>query len=231
MSDFFAQLDTELGKPVVPQQTTPPSQNNGALPSPSSHPATNPPKQFSTNTAPSKPVTQRSSFISTKPKQLNTKTPPEGKILGKVTGSFSPKNRPTKRLELPQENHLLPTHTVANNTTHAPMTSPVAASVIKGLNVPVIFPKSSEPQILPKIDKNITRIIPIGGLRTVGANMTMFEHGDDIIIVDGGLEFARGGNSPGFNYLLPDIRFLQAHTKRIKAMFVTHGHLDHIGAL
>jgi ribonuclease J len=37
--------------------------------------------------------------------------------------------------------------------------------------------------------------------------------------------------SPGFNYLLPDIRFLQPHLKRIKAMFITHGHLDHIGAL
>ncbi len=61
--------------------------------------------------------------------------------------------------------------------------------------------------------------------------MTMFEHGDDILIVDAGLEFARGGKSPGFNYLLPDIRFLLPHTKRIRALFVTHGHLDHIGAL
>lgn len=97
--------------------------------------------------------------------------------------------------------------------------------------MPVIFPKPLEPQILPKAEKNQTRIIPIGGLRTIGANMTMFEHGDDILIVDGGLEFARGGKSPGFNYLLPDIRFLQPHLKRIKAMFITHGHLDHIGAL
>jgi len=95
----------------------------------------------------------------------------------------------------------------------------------------VIFPKALEPQILPKAEKNQTRIIPIGGLRTIGANMTMFEHGDDILIVDGGLEFARGGKSPGFNYLLPDIRFLQPHLKRIRAMFITHGHLDHIGAL
>lgn len=74
-------------------------------------------------------------------------------------------------------------------------------------------------------------MIPIGGLKTIGSNMTMFEHGDDILIVDAGLEFARGGRSPGFNYLLPDIRFLLPHTKRIRALFVTHGHLDHIGAL
>ncbi len=135
-------------------------------------------------------------------------------------------NRPLKRLELPPEKPL-------TNSTNSQIETPTQLSpaVVKSLNVPVIFPKSSEPQILPKIDNNVTRIIPIGGLRTVGANMTMFEHWDDILIVDGGLEFARGGNSPGFNYLLPDIRFLQAHNKRIRGLFVTHGHLDHIGAL
>lgn len=61
--------------------------------------------------------------------------------------------------------------------------------------------------------------------------MTMIEHNNEILLVDGGLEFARGGNSPGFNYILPDIRFLLGETHRIKAMLVTHGHLDHIGAL
>lgn len=116
-----------------------------------------------------------------------------------------------KRLELPPEKPV-----AMADTTPVEVPSTLSPSVIKSLNVPVIFPKPLEPQLLPKIEKNITRIIPIGGLRTVGANMTMFEHGDDILIVDGGLEFARGGNSPGFNYLLPDIRFLQPHAKRIK---------------
>lgn len=121
-------------------------------------------------------------------------------------------NRPMKRLELP------PTSPVGTRAPEQTVEVPTQLSpaVIKGLNVPVIFPKPLEPQILPKTEKNQTRIIPIGGLRTVGANMTMFEHGDDILIVDGGLEFARGGKSPGFNYLLPDIRFLQPHIKRIK---------------
>lgn len=97
--------------------------------------------------------------------------------------------------------------------------------------MPFVFPRATELPILPKLEKNITRIIPVGGLKTVGANMFMLEHGDDIILVDGGLEFARGGDSPGCNYLLPDIRFLQSQTKRIRGMLVTHGHLDHIGAL
>lgn len=143
---------------------------------------------------------------------------------------FLPKNRPLKRLELPPEKPILrnPSPEITQNVEVPTQLSP---AVIKSLNVPVIFPKAFEPQILPKIEHNVTRMIPIGGLRTVGANMTMFEHGEDILIVDGGLEFARGGASPGFNYLLPDIRFLQPHLKRIKAMFITHGHLDHIGAL
>ena len=135
-------------------------------------------------------------------------------------------NRPLKRLELPPEKPL-----IQKDATPTEIPNSLSPAVIKSLNVPVIFPKPSEPQILPKSEKNTTRIIPIGGLRTVGANMTMFEHGDDILIIDGGLEFARGGNSPGFNYLLPDIRFLQPHLKKIRALFITHGHLDHIGAL
>lgn len=143
-----------------------------------------------------------------------------------MTGKPILNNRPLKRLELPQER---PDIVADAAPTEVP--TQLSPAVIKSLNVPVIFPKSLEPQILPKAEHNVTRMIPIGGLRTVGANMTMFEHGDDILIVDGGLEFARGGNSPGFNYLLPDIRFLQPHIKRIKAMFITHGHLDHIGAL
>lgn|GEM_PF-3519735 len=100
-------------------------------------------------------------------------------------------NRPLKRLELPVEK---PAIFADNSPIEIP--SQLSPAVIKSLNVPVIFPKSHEPQVLPKVDKNITRMIPIGGLRTVGANMTMFEHGDDILIVDGGLEFARGGKSP-----------------------------------
>jgi len=108
---------------------------------------------------------------------------------------------------------------------------PLSPGMLKGINVPIIFPKSNEPQVLPKLAPNTTRIVPIGGLRTIGANMTMIEHDNEILLVDGGLEFARGGDSPGFNYLLPDIRFLLGETKRIKGMLVTHGHLDHIGAL
>jgi ribonuclease J len=220
MSDnFFAELDSELSKTPAQNSTTPPA----PVPPPSS------PMQATPAPA-QKPLPHH-----TRP-QLKPTTPLHG--LGQVRQPVRPPvpkkpligkpliNRPMKRLELPAE-----TSSFTADTTPVDVPTQLSPAVIKSLNVPVIFPKAFEPQILPKIERNITRMIPIGGLRTVGANMTMFEHDEDILIVDGGLEFARGGNSPGFNYLLPDIRFLQPHIKRIKAMFITHGHLDHIGAL
>lgn len=111
-------------------------------------------------------------------------------------GGFT-KNAPSKRLQLPPANP--PQQTESSKHSPHPIgqhTPTVSTASLKGLNVPVIFPKSHEPQTLPKLDHNITRIIPIGGLRTIGANMTMIEHGDEILLVDGGLEFARGGESP-----------------------------------
>ena len=48
-----------------------------------------------------------------------------------------------------------------------------------------------EPYSLPPLEKGKTRIVPIGGLKTVGNNMNMIQHGDDILLVDGGLEFAK----------------------------------------
>lgn len=101
-------------------------------------------------------------------------------------------NRPMKRLELPSDKPVMAPVDTHNTTSPLEIPTQLSPAVIKGLNVPVIFPKPNEPQILPKAEHNVTRMIPIGGLRTVGANMTMFEHGDDILIVDGGLEFARG---------------------------------------
>jgi hypothetical protein len=100
-----------------------------------------------------------------------------------------------KRLELP------PTSPVGTRAPEQTVEVPTQLSpaVIKGLNVPVIFPKALEPQVLPKNREKIrlaSSLLVVSG--TVGANMTMFEHGDDILIVDGGLEFARGGKSPGF---------------------------------
>lgn len=74
------------------------------------------------------------------------------------------------------------------------------------------------------------RIIPLGGLEEVGRNMTLFEYGQDIIIVDMGLQFPEE-DMPGIDYIIPNISYLKGKEKNIKGVFITHGHLDHIGAV
>ncbi|MBL7053750.1 ribonuclease J [Patescibacteria group bacterium] len=80
------------------------------------------------------------------------------------------------------------------------------------------------------------RIIPIGGLEEVGKNCTVFEQikennvPGDIVVVDMGLDFP-GPDMPGVDYILPDISYLRKNKKRIKGLVITHGHLDHIGAI
>jgi ribonuclease J len=74
------------------------------------------------------------------------------------------------------------------------------------------------------------RVVPLGGLEEVGANMTFLEYGDDILVIDAGLVFA-GGELYGVDYLIPDTAYLRKNKKKIRAILITHGHLDHIGAL
>ncbi|PID86461.1 hypothetical protein CSB08_00575 [Candidatus Gracilibacteria bacterium] len=84
---------------------------------------------------------------------------------------------------------------------------------------------------LPSLRDGYTRFMPIGGNDETGAkNMGMFQYGEDIILVDCGIQFT-DYTTPGTNYSIPDVSFLTKYTKNIKAFFITHAHLDHIGAL
>jgi ribonuclease J len=73
------------------------------------------------------------------------------------------------------------------------------------------------------------RIIPLGGMEEVGRNMTVFEYGDDIIILDMGIQFPEE-DMPGIDYIIPNINYLRGKEKNIQAVIFSHGHLDHIGA-
>ncbi len=74
------------------------------------------------------------------------------------------------------------------------------------------------------------RIIPLGGVEEVGRNMTLIEYKDDIIIVDAGFQF-KEEDTPGVDYILPNTTYLEERKDKIRAIFITHGHVDHIGGI
>ncbi len=74
------------------------------------------------------------------------------------------------------------------------------------------------------------RIIPLGGCGEVGKNMTVFEYEDEILIVDAGIMFPEN-DMLGIDYIIPDYQYIMDKREKIKAVLVTHGHEDHVGAL
>ena len=74
------------------------------------------------------------------------------------------------------------------------------------------------------------RIIPLGGLEQIGMNITAFEFGDSIVVVDCGLAFPED-DMFGIDLVIPDTSYLEENVEKVKGFVITHGHEDHIGAL
>lgn len=94
-------------------------------------------------------------------------------------------------------------------------------------------PAQSAPSQKPKsftFSKDVLRIIPLGGFEEIGKNMMAFEYEHDIVIVDMGLQFPTE-DMLGVDYVLPDATYLIERKHLIRGVFLTHGHLDHIGGI
>ena len=74
------------------------------------------------------------------------------------------------------------------------------------------------------------KIIPLGGLGEIGKNMTVFEYGNDIIIVDAGMGFPNE-SMYGVDVVYPDVSYLKSNAEKVRGLILTHGHEDHIGAV
>ncbi|MGC8856152.1 MAG: ribonuclease J [Anaerolineae bacterium] len=74
------------------------------------------------------------------------------------------------------------------------------------------------------------RIIPLGGLGEVGKNMMAYEYGNEILVVDAGIMFPEN-DMLGIDYIIPDYQYLLDKVDRVRAIVITHGHEDHIGAI
>lgn len=94
----------------------------------------------------------------------------------------------------------------------------------------VFQPLKKKTSLIPPPEKGVIRIIPLGGVEEIGKNMTAIEIGDDIIVIDAGMQF-KTEDTPGIDYIIPNTTYLEERKDKIRAMFVTHGHLDHIGGV
>jgi len=89
--------------------------------------------------------------------------------------------------------------------------------------------RSKREDVIPVVGENI-RIIPLGGVEEIGKNMTAIEIGDDIIVIDAGFQF-KEEDTPGIDYILPNTKYLEERKDRVRAILISHAHLDHIGAI
>lgn len=91
-------------------------------------------------------------------------------------------------------------------------------------------PKQEGSGKIPPPESGVIRIIPLGGVEEIGKNMTAIEIGEDIIVIDAGMHFSNE-ETPGVDYVIPNTTYLEERKDKIRALFVTHGHLDHIGGV
>ncbi len=104
----------------------------------------------------------------------------------------------------------------------------------QGASSPIRNKMGPHPTVAPdaraKSNPDAVRFVPLGGLEEIGRNCMFLEYKDEIVIIDVGLQFPEE-ETPGIDYIIPNIEYLEKKKQNIQAIVLTHGHYDHIGAL
>lgn len=112
----------------------------------------------------------------------------------------------------------------------APVTSAPAVNPAFKPAPPTHHLRPSVPYIREPHEGTKLRVMVVGGLEEVGRNCTFIEYGNDIIIIDMGLQFPEE-DMPGIDYIIPNISYLKGKEKNIRGVIITHAHYDHIGGI
>ncbi len=166
---------------------------------------------------PTKPSTSRPTIMTPRPSAPRTSQ-----------GSSSTASRPMQSRPMQSR----PMQSSARPNSSRPMTSRPAQSATSN-STPSSTPHrttSMTGNSKATLSREVLRVIPLGGLEEVGANMMAYEYGNDIIIVDCGFAFP-DETTPGIDYIIPETKYLEDRKDKIRGMFITHGHMDHIGAI
>lgn len=92
------------------------------------------------------------------------------------------------------------------------------------------LPQLTEVPVTPNTGEPVLRFVALGGLDAVGRNCSYYEYGDEIVMVDVGIQFP-GENTPGIDYIIPNMASIEPKKKNVRGLIITHGHYDHFAAI
>lgn len=156
-----------------------------------------------------KPPKKTAGYVAPKPpKKSKSKPEPKKEAKKEPVKKEAPKKETKK-----QNKKSAPKNNRPKNIAPAPVFAPVeynaAENMLKGAKL---------------------RIIPLGGLNEIGKNMTVIEYGNDIVIIDCGMTFP-DQEMPGVDIVIPDFTYVEKNADKVRGVFLTHGHEDHIGGI